>query len=348
MILNQTRVEQAVDLDDRGAFIKELVLLRFPSSSGAQIPLAMVRKRAESQKTTKAAVLLIHGYGQNRYAWHLPARSISNFLARAGFDVFNLDLRGHGRSRHFGARRPSHVSDFAREDIPAVVAEIQRISGPRPVFLIGHSLGGLISYSAATVLGPLAAGVITIGSPYLFTRGSLPLTIVGKLMLAIDQTMPLGHGALPLKGWGEAIRTARALVESPLFPLPIRGFSPRSMEPLVLEQHMALAMDYGSITVLRNMFLDAAMWRQSGARLGGLAGFAESFETLDVPMLIIAGEHDDIAPPLSVAPAFEKSRSADKTYRVFPQGHIDLLMGKDAPRTIWPLLNAWLSSRARA
>jgi alpha-beta hydrolase superfamily lysophospholipase len=348
MILNQTRVEQAIDLDIRAPFVKELVVVRIPVKGGAEVPLAMVRKRCPTLGGSLGTVLLTHGYGQNRYAWHLPARSLSNYLARAGFDVFNLDLRGHGRSRHLGARRPAHVSEFVKEDIPAVIEEIQRLSNPRgrPVFLVGHSLGGLISYGAATECSGAIAGVVTLGSPYLFTRGSWPLALLGQVMLAVDRRLPLGEGALALKGWGEALRLARVFVESPVFPLPIRGFAPRSMEPAVLAQHMSLAMDQGSITVLRNMFLDAAEWRRSEKRLGGLSGYAEAFEALPIPLLIVAGSLDDLAPPASVVPAFERSRSLDKTYRVFPRGHIDILMGKDAPRTIWPLVGSWLTSRA--
>jgi polyhydroxyalkanoate synthase subunit PhaC len=351
MILNQTVIEQTVDRDERGRFVKELLVTRFRSAAGAQVPLAIVRKRrAEgvgSPGGTMAPVLLIHGYGQNRYAWHLPARSLSNHLARAGFDVFNLDLRGHGRSRHLGARRPSHISEFVKEDVPAAVEEVQRHSGGRPVYLVGHSMGGLVSYASATGLDGAIAGVATLGSPYQFTRGSWALRALGAAMLVVDRRVPLGHGALELKVWGEAVRALRVFVESPIFPLPIRGFAPGSMEPSVLGQHMSLAMDNGSITVLRNMFLDAAEWRRSGERLGGLAGYASAFEALDLPLLVIAGDRDDLAPPASVEPAFQRSRSGDKTYRAFPRGHIDLIVGRDAPLTVWPLLEAWLRTHVR-
>lgn len=347
MIIHQTRVEQAVDRDEMGFFYKELVVTRIPSARGTTIPLAMVRKRSLAHEGTLAPVLLIHGYGQNRYAWHLPLRSLANYLACAGFDVFNLDLRGHGRSKHLGAHRPSHVSDYALEDVPAAVEEVQRLAGVQPVFLVGHSLGGLVSYAAAPALLGAVGGVVSLGSPYLFTKGSLSLTVIGRVMLALDRRMHLGHGAPPLKALGEAVRLSRIFVESPLFPLPIRGFEPGSMEPAVLGQHMSLAMDSGSITVLRNMFLDAAEWRQSGVRLGGLSRRAEAFEAMDLPLLVIAGTRDDLAPPEGVVAAFEKSRSSDKTYRTFPRGHIDLLMGRDAPRTVWPLVESWIRARAQ-
>src|SRR5262245_49500526 len=107
MILHSRRVEQTVNGDERGTFIKELILVRVGRSSGASnddaVPLAIVRKRNSRESGTRAPIMLIHGYGQNRYAWHLPSRSLSNYLAKAGFDVFNLELRGHGRSRHLGA-----------------------------------------------------------------------------------------------------------------------------------------------------------------------------------------------------------------------------------------------------
>jgi pimeloyl-ACP methyl ester carboxylesterase len=355
MILHQSIVEQTVDRDERDRFLKELVVVRLHGAGGKEVPLAMIRKRHAPRARkdtalggTHAPVLLVHGYGQNRYAWHLPARSFSNYLARAGFDVFNLDLRGHGRSRHLGAHRPNHIADYVREDVPGAIEEIHRISGARPVYYVGHSMGGLIGYAAAASLDGALAGLTTLGSPYHFARGSWPLMLAGSLMLAVDRKVPLGHAAPPLKPLGEAMRLLRAFIESPLFPSPIRGFAARSMEPTVLGQHMSLAMDAGSVVVLKNLFLGGVESRRSGHRLGGLTGYAGAFEKLDMLLLIIAGTKDDLAPPASVLPAYESSRAGDKTYRTFPRGHIDLIVGRDAPLTVWPLIEAWLRQRTRA
>ena len=352
MILHQTTIDQTVDRDERDRFVKELVVVRYRDRAGVEVPLAMVRKRHApghgSPGGTVAPVLLVHGYGQNRYAWHLPARSFSNYLARAGFDVFNLDLRGHGRSRHLGAKRPTHVADYVREDVPAAIEEVARISGGRRVYYVGHSMGGLIGYAVAAHLSGAMAGITTLGSPYHFARGSWALTIAGDALLAIDRRVPISGLAPPLKALGETMRLMRAFIESPIFPLPIRGFDVGSMEPMVLGQHMSLAMDSGSVAVLRSLFLGAVEQRRSGHRLGGLTGYAGAFEHVDIPLLIIAGTKDDLAPPASVHPAYEFSSSSDKTYRAFPRGHIDLLVGRDAPLTIWPLIEAWMKKRTRA
>ncbi|MBM4375829.1 MAG: alpha/beta hydrolase [Deltaproteobacteria bacterium] len=381
VILNSTAVLQTIDRERKGRFVKEIVLARpegaalpldeeledkedddaplssehdeMPPVGGLgpsrqAVPLAMVRKRdedvASGVKGSRGAVLLIHGYGQNRYVWHLPARSFSNYLAAEGFDVFNLDLRGHGRSRHLGARPPRDLADYVRDDVPAAVAAVRRVSGHDRVFLIGHSLGGLISYAAAPALIEHVAGIVTLGSPYHFTRGSRFLSLFGSAMLALDRRLSLGDG-LHFKDAGEIMRLARVFIESPVFPLPIRGHAPGAIEPRVLGQHMSLAMDRGSLAVMRNLFLRAAEARASGHRLGVLYGFAAAFEALDVPLLVIAGSDDGLAPPESVRPAYERSNSPDKAYRVFPNGHIDIVVGKDAPTTIWPLISDWMRNR---
>jgi alpha-beta hydrolase superfamily lysophospholipase len=351
MILNSSTVEQRIDGDRYASFIKEIVLARpkGPSGKRPDVPLALVRKRLvdsnDQPLAVRGAVLLIHGYGQNRYAWHLPSRSFGNYLAAEGYDVFNLDLRGHGRSRHLGARPPKDLTEYVREDVPAALNSVQRLSGVDKPFLMGHSLGGLISYAAAPALGDTVGGVVTLGSPYHFTRGSRFLSAVGTTLLTLDRALKLGNESLPLKDAGELMRLARRFVESPVFPLPIRGYAPKSMEPEVLGQHMSLAMDRGSIAVMRNMFLRAAEARASGHRLGVLYGYATAFEAMNLPLLIIAGEVDGLAPPESVRPAYERSCSEDKTYRVFPRGHIDLIVGRDAPFTVWPLILSWLNAR---
>ncbi len=357
MIVNSTTVVQTIDRDERASFDKDLIVVRAGTASTVRrfdgsptppgTPLAMIRKRLAGRKEHLAPIVLIHGYGQNRYAWHLPSRSFFNYLAKAGFDVFNLELRGHGRSRHLGAHPPRAVTTFVDEDVPAAIEEVRRLSGDRPVYLMGHSLGGLVAYASAAVLKEKIAGVITLGSPYQFTRGSLALSLFSAALVAVDSRVHLGHGAFELKPLSEAMRMLRGFVESPIFPSPIRGYHPRSLEPLVLSQHMSLAMDTGSVSVLRNMASSAAEARRGGHCLGELTGYAEEFESLDLPLLVVAGKNDDLAPPASVEPAYLRSSSSDKTYRVFPRGHIDLLCGRDCPQTVWPLVVSWIMTRVR-
>jgi polyhydroxyalkanoate synthase len=337
VILFGRNVDQSIDLRERETFVKEVVVTR-----GA-VPLAMVRKRlARNGGGTKASVLLIHGFGQNRYAWHLPSRSMANYLAKVGFDVFNLDLRGHGRSRHFGSRRSKSVSDYVEEDLPNAVEEIQAIAGKRPVFLVGHSLGGLVSYAAAPGLDGAIAGVASIGSPYHFGRGSTSLTAIATFVRMVNVLRLKPNPVVPVKAIGLTMSAFRHLAESPLYPMPWRGWHKGSMEPQVLTEHLRMAFDRAGLAELAELFEWAAE-----KRFGGDTDYGERFEKLDLPLLVVAGTHDDLAPPAGVQPGYARSQSSDKTYRTLPLGHIDLLVGREAPKTAWPMLAQWITARVR-
>jgi pimeloyl-ACP methyl ester carboxylesterase len=335
VILHERIVQQVIDRGDSGSFVKELVV------TGGRVPLAMVRKRAASREGgTRAPVLLVHGFGQNRYAWHLPSRSFANRLAHAGYDVFNLDLRGHGRSRHFGARRCQGVEDYVREDLPAAIEEIQALSGGRSVWVVGHSLGGLVAYASAPNLSGAVSGIVSIGSPYHFTRGSFTLGAMALVARALALA-PLPNAPLPLAPIGATMHRLRRFAESPFYPIPLRGWHAGSCEPLVLEQHLRLAFDQAALAETIDMFDWAAQRRFGGREYD----FVERFEQMDLPLFVIAGANDDLAPPVSVRPGFLRSRSRDKTYRVLPLGHIDLLVGRDAPILTWSLVTEWLDKR---
>lgn len=339
MILHGRFIEQVIDRGQRGTFRKEILV------TPGKVPLSIVRKRwAATLGETKPPVLLIHGFGQNRYAWHLPSRSLANHLARAGFDVYNLDLRGHGRSRALGgSKRSGKLFDYVAEDLPVALEEVQRHAGPRPVFLVGHSLGGLVSYAAAPQLGAAVAGIVSIGSPYHFTRGSAPLTAMSYLLQAVSRVGIAPYNApIPVGIWGRVMRSTHRLAESRVSPLPIRGWHAGAMEPHILDEHLRLAFDRAGLVEMLEMF----GWARDGRFFGAASDCAEKFASLDVPLLVIAGANDDLAPPASVRPGFLASQSRDKTYQVLPLGHIDLLVGRDAPLMTWPLVTRWIATRA--
>ena len=88
----------------------------------------------------RAALLLSHGLGEHagRYA------PLARDLAPRGIEVHALDHRGHGRSG--GAR--AYVARFSRyvDDFEAFRRQVAGgLPAGLPVFLLGHSLGGLIA-----------------------------------------------------------------------------------------------------------------------------------------------------------------------------------------------------------
>jgi len=88
---------------------------------------------------TKAVVLLIHGLGEHclRYE-HLAAH-----LNQAGYALSSMDLPGHGKSD--GTR--GHIDSFEVFENAALelYSRTQENYQDKPIFLLGHSMGGLIA-----------------------------------------------------------------------------------------------------------------------------------------------------------------------------------------------------------
>jgi pimeloyl-ACP methyl ester carboxylesterase len=66
---------------------------------------------------SKVPVLLVHGTWVNSQTWDFPGRSVMDYFAARGNDVYALDLRGMGLS----APAPAVPNDYFRIDIPGRV-----------------------------------------------------------------------------------------------------------------------------------------------------------------------------------------------------------------------------------
>lgn len=84
--------------------------------------------------TSKGQLVLVHGACMGAWCWS------DNFLpwfAEQGYDVHAMSLRNHAGSEKKGRLRFKSVKEYA-DDIRQVVRSL-----PGPVYLVGHSMGGL-------------------------------------------------------------------------------------------------------------------------------------------------------------------------------------------------------------
>lgn len=107
--------------------------------------------------TPIASVIIIHGIGEHSGRYE----RLAGELAQAGLAVCAYDQRGHGRSDG----RRGHVRCFSEylDDVDRVAAWA-RHRAPCPLFVLGHSLGGLVALHAAARRPALADGLI-LSSP---------------------------------------------------------------------------------------------------------------------------------------------------------------------------------------
>jgi predicted alpha/beta hydrolase len=89
----------------------------------------------------KAAVLVVPAMGVTQ-AFYAP---FAEWLAAQGYLVATFDFRGIGQSRHGRLKGLKvDVLDWARQDCAAMIDAVAARLGERPLYWVGHSLGGQI------------------------------------------------------------------------------------------------------------------------------------------------------------------------------------------------------------
>jgi pimeloyl-ACP methyl ester carboxylesterase len=293
-------------------------------------------------------VLVVHGVSSNHWCWDLDEeRSLATTLSDRGFDTWFLDLRGHGCAERLqsGRRQPPDRSldDYGRWDIPAALNRIKSETGNSQIAYIGHSMGGHVAMAYTTIHGQedLSALVI-VGTPTHFedlearfklshwgalfgsTWPSLPSPLAARMAASMHR-LPFGMDSL---FYAEGSLTAEAreemyrMVVSPISRGELRQYS----------------------RILRTGEVTSS---------DGYIHYGDALTQLQLPLLVIAGGGDQIAPPDRVLDFYRRAGSTDKTWVLasvdqgfsHDYGHLDLTLGDQAPEEIHGPIGDWLAER---
>ncbi|HLO86953.1 MAG TPA: lysophospholipase [Nostocaceae cyanobacterium] len=139
----------------------------------------------------RAILVLVHGLGGHSGLYN----NIVEHLLPKQYTVYGLDMRGHGRSP--GQR--GYINSWAefRDDLRIFLKFIQQQQPECPIFLCGHSLGGLVVIDYTLRYPQDAAalqGVITL-SPSIGEVGVSQLKLlIGKILSRIYPRFSLDTG----------------------------------------------------------------------------------------------------------------------------------------------------------
>jgi acylglycerol lipase len=134
--------------------------------------------------SAKGVLLLVHGLAEHleRYA------HVASYFAERGFVVLALDYRGHGRSE--GPR--VHVDRFDRfvDDVALLRQKAHADHPGLPLYLIGHSQGGLVALRSALSDPARLAGAV-VSSPVLGVhRDARPSVLTVALARVLSVVAP--------------------------------------------------------------------------------------------------------------------------------------------------------------
>jgi alpha-beta hydrolase superfamily lysophospholipase len=154
--------------------------------------LTLVRAAWPASGPARGTVLIVHGLGEHceRYV------RLAADLTTAGWLVHSFDQRGHGASE--GARGDIATAASLQDDLALLLDTLHDEQVPRPLVLLGHSMGGTVA--ASLVADGRSAGVdaLVLSSPAL-DPGLGPLQ---KIHLALGAWLlphhAVGNGLSPL------------------------------------------------------------------------------------------------------------------------------------------------------
>jgi N-formylmaleamate deformylase len=110
---------------------------------------------------SRPSIVLIHGITDDGLCWSPVAEVLSD-----GHDVIMVDLRGHGKSE-------APEQGYDRETMAAELSEMIYSLGLERPILIGHSLGGLVAMTLASLIPDLPLAMI-LEDPVPFWRARPP------------------------------------------------------------------------------------------------------------------------------------------------------------------------------
>jgi len=293
------------------------------------------------------AVLLCHGISSNHNFWDLSEdRSLAVYLHERGYDVWNMDLRGHGLARYTpsGDAQVSGwtVDDYGLRDLPAALGAIEEARGADvPVHYVGHSMGGMVLavYLANEETPPLRSAT-TVGSPLDFQ--------------SVDPWMEAGLVAAPYTRWLPNLDgTAGAYLYSynpfQASAMNVRLYNPVNMDPEVSRETLRRIVSPVSREELKQMslVLDGGFQPAEGG-----TPYRERLAHVTTPMLFVAGRDDRVVPPHRVMGYYRAVGTSDKAWLlagveegfVEDYGHLDLGLGDRASFEIFPEIQAWIEA----
>ena len=242
------------------------------------------------------------------------------------------------------------IEHWVTDVVPTAIREASRHAGGKPVHVVGWSLGGIFALLAAADDPTLPiASISALGSP-----------VDTSLVPMVAPVRPLLDAA-QAPGGGLVTRTYRMIGAAPA-PMVRWAFQLSSFQKLVTKP-LAIATRIDDTDFLAQLEavdrFTARMTAYPGRTFGQLYhrfvrgnalvdGEWEaddrtiSLADVTVPVLVVAGATDGIAPVAAVKAVTPLLTSSEEvSFEIVPGGHLGMLTGRGARSTTWAALDEW-------
>jgi alpha-beta hydrolase superfamily lysophospholipase len=267
--------------------------------------LKLFERRLLPATAPRGRVIILHGYGDHctRYSW------VMEEFQKAGMASYTYDQRGHGRSP--GKRGYIVRFEELLDDLDLFLKHVREESDDTlPLFVMGHSMGGMVLARWAQTRKPHLTGLI-FSSPFLAFPDEVPAILITLTPLV-----------------------ARLAPWAPVSKVDNRGLS-RDPEIVRIADNDPLGYQ-GRVT---------AHTAGEFNRIIGL--IRRELDKITLPMLTIHGKCDRVVSPSGSLLLHEHAGAEDKTLKSFEEGYHEVYNDLDKEAFMDSIVE-WMGQRLEA
>lgn len=250
----------------------------------------------------RAVLVIVHGFNSHsgQYLW-----AAEQFAAN-GLAVYALDLRGRGRSE--GERFYVEKIDDFTDDVETLVTQAKAENPGLPVYVLGHSAGGVTACVYTLEHQDEIDGLICESFAYELPVPDIALSFLKGLSYITPHTHVFSLN-------NKDFSRDSAVVESMNEDILIKGESQPAQTAKVL--------------------------------INAAARLKEEFPLITIPVLILHGTEDHATKPSGSQHFYEQAGSTDKTLKLY-EGHFHDLLNDIDKEVVMADIQNWLDERIPA
>jgi len=253
------------------------------------------------EEKVRASIIIVHGLGEHSGRYE----NVVSYLAPLGYALYTFDLIGHGKSE--GERAFVEQYEDFTDTLTMYKNKVRGWQPDKPLFLMGHSMGGLIA-SEYLIDHSNAFNGAVISAPLIMVPDNInKVTILaGKILSKIAPNMG------------------------------ITGVDPSgvSRDPNVVNAYEADPLVHHGKTTAR---LSAELLR-------AIMRVNDEFAKITVPFVVLQGSEDKLVNPRGSRLLFEHAGSDDKSMKIYDGLYHEVFNEPERDQVLADVA-AWLDAR---
>jgi len=276
----------------------------FVNSTGLKL---FYRSFKPTSRTIQKIVIGCHGMAAEGDYFILYA---DQFVEQTGSAFYVMDYRGHGRSE--GSKGDIKDFQLLLDDLKEFTEFLQTVHANTPIFVLGESMGGVVSLNFALQNPELLQGIVEFAPAVKVFMGSFSIKDILKFI-----------GGFTLY----------------LFKPGMLLFATKSNEAAIIRDETHQRFDFENPYHLEAVSLRYIFQVNKFSKKAFKSG-----EEIKVPIIIFQGEDDKVVDPEGVSQYFETIKSEDKELVLVPEIYHVLTTDPAFIDWGWDKLRDWLNS----